>query len=338
MPSLGTATTGNTPFSPQWLQAIGTLLVDLILAQVALALGNISILGVAPFAFLTQWGHDLQQSASDAYIAATNAQTSADTAQDTADTATGIGTNAQYSADVANAGVALLNAQLAGAGTVFTDTFNRGAASNLGSDYDRTMGSGSGAWGPDGTGDVVWTIGGSTNQVCLDRISAAPATTKTQAISTVLTSPPGAGQFGDNARTKLGLRMDAAKTTYVVGIVDAGLVEIGYVNSGTYTRIGATQSVTQANGDLWEFRAGAKDPTTGVYDDYRFELLQNNLTVCARVDGGHSSQAGSASSGWVGTYDYGAIIANAGTVQFGFFTFQLAAPTIQVLTFVDRTP
>ena len=46
---------------------IGTVLVDLILAQVCLALGNISILGIKPFTFLTNWGYDLQQKAADAY-------------------------------------------------------------------------------------------------------------------------------------------------------------------------------------------------------------------------------------------------------------------------------
>jgi len=46
---------------------IGTVIVDLILAQTALALGGINILGVKPFDFLTTWGLDLQQRAAQAY-------------------------------------------------------------------------------------------------------------------------------------------------------------------------------------------------------------------------------------------------------------------------------
>lgn len=87
MTFLGGATSGATPFSPQKLQAWGTLIAELIIAQVALALGNISVLGVTPFAFLTQWGHDLQQTASDAYTNANAAQATATTANTTAATA-----------------------------------------------------------------------------------------------------------------------------------------------------------------------------------------------------------------------------------------------------------
>lgn len=46
---------------------IGTVIVDLILAQVALALGGINILGFKPFAFLTAWGQQIQAKAADAY-------------------------------------------------------------------------------------------------------------------------------------------------------------------------------------------------------------------------------------------------------------------------------
>lgn len=67
----------NTPleeverYSPQLtakrIGIIGGVLIDLILAQVCLALGNVSILGIKPFEFLTQWGYDLQAKAADAY-------------------------------------------------------------------------------------------------------------------------------------------------------------------------------------------------------------------------------------------------------------------------------
>jgi len=247
-------------------------------------------------------------------------------------TAQATGDDAQYSADTANSGVALLNAKGAGTGTVFTDTFNEAANTNLGANYDRAMGSGSGTWGPDGTGNVVWTAANGTSQTCLDRVTTA-MTTKYQSAAIVLTRPPSAGHV--NAQIALGLRMNAAKTTYAVGVINPGSVEVGYVNSGIYTRLGAPVSVAQHSGDLWEFRAGT------VTDVYELLLLQNNLTVCDRLDGSHLSQAGSASTTWVGTYDYGALIATAGfnfTFLFIFFPVQIPAPTGQVLTFADRTP
>lgn len=46
---------------------VGTVISDLILAQVALALGGITIVGVKPFAFLTTWGEQIQKKAADAY-------------------------------------------------------------------------------------------------------------------------------------------------------------------------------------------------------------------------------------------------------------------------------
>lgn len=47
--------------------AFGTIIVDLILAQVAFALGGVDILGLKPFAFLTDWGNQLVKQAEDAY-------------------------------------------------------------------------------------------------------------------------------------------------------------------------------------------------------------------------------------------------------------------------------
>lgn len=47
--------------------AFGTIVVDLILAQVAMALGGVDIFGIKPFAFLTDWAAALQQQAVDAY-------------------------------------------------------------------------------------------------------------------------------------------------------------------------------------------------------------------------------------------------------------------------------
>ena len=59
---------------------IGTTIVDLILAQVALALGGIDILGFKPFAFLTEWGNAVQVAAADAFNKAMAAEAVANSA------------------------------------------------------------------------------------------------------------------------------------------------------------------------------------------------------------------------------------------------------------------
>lgn len=59
---------------------IGTVIVDLILAQVALALGGIQILGQKPFGFLTTWGQQIQIKAADAFNKAMAAEAVANSA------------------------------------------------------------------------------------------------------------------------------------------------------------------------------------------------------------------------------------------------------------------
>jgi hypothetical protein len=256
----------------------------------------------------------------------------------TANTAQATGEGAQASADTANVGVAILNAKLAGTGLIFTDTFNRASASNLGTDYDRSMGSGSGTFGTDGAGNAVWSAGGATTQSCLDRVTT-PMTTKYQSIAVVMTNPPqSTSTFGTfPSDQQMALRMNAAKDTYVVAkMVGGGACEIGYVNSGTYTALGAQVFPGMNNGDLWEFRAGVA--TSGITEDYQFDLVQNGLTVCSRIDTSHLSLNGAAPSTWVGTYDYGGLIAEAGTNVSFFTTFQMPSPTLQALTVADRTP
>jgi len=78
----GAGTNRSTPFNAAKLRAWGLLMLELVLAQVAMALANISVLGVHPFEFLKGWGMALEQQASDAY---TKAQTAQDTSQGTID-------------------------------------------------------------------------------------------------------------------------------------------------------------------------------------------------------------------------------------------------------------
>jgi hypothetical protein len=57
----------GAPISPSQVEAWGKFFLTSFIAQVAIALGNISILGVEPLAFLTAWGHNLEVQASLAY-------------------------------------------------------------------------------------------------------------------------------------------------------------------------------------------------------------------------------------------------------------------------------
>jgi hypothetical protein len=76
--------TGRLPWSQQKWQAYLTAIGELAAAQIAMALGNIEVLGVHPLAFLTQWGQQLQAKADQAIETANGAQTTADEAQNTA--------------------------------------------------------------------------------------------------------------------------------------------------------------------------------------------------------------------------------------------------------------
>ena len=241
--------------------------------------------------------------------------------------------NAQSSADTANAAVALLRADQQGSGTVIKDDFDRDATGDLGTDYHRTASSGSGTWGTDGAGNVHGAEGGSASRNFTDRHitgledgSGNPSVK--QGMTVVLSTPPrAAGGFGtENAQVELKLRCNDANDTCVMAIIDGpSSVEIGLVVSGVYSRFGASETLTQANGDRWEFIAGTEA------DDYEFVLLRNDVTVCSRVDGSHVSQLGTG-------YDHGALGAKFGTVVFFGGTFQTPAPDVQVLTIYDRTP
>ncbi|TDH48900.1 hypothetical protein E2F47_22300, partial [Mycobacterium eburneum] len=73
--------------TPAQFEAYATALLDGFLAQVLLAVANISIGSVKPFAGLKSWANDLESQASNALATANGAQTTATNAQSTATTA-----------------------------------------------------------------------------------------------------------------------------------------------------------------------------------------------------------------------------------------------------------
>lgn len=74
------------PFSAAQTAAFGEAIVDEVLAQVAFALADVDILGVKPFAFLQQYGQEMEAKAQAALAAAEGAQTTANDAQTAANT------------------------------------------------------------------------------------------------------------------------------------------------------------------------------------------------------------------------------------------------------------
>lgn len=354
----------TTPFTPAALAQIGVQFIAGFLQKVVEAIVGVFVPGVSAFEQLANWAvvqlPALILAPLNALVtilvtvldsvpvigppigdAITDLANMFGLMKDTTATAQVTGNVAQSSADTANSGVAALNAHAAGTGTVFIDSFDEPAASNLGANYTRFMSSGSGTWGPDGSGNLVWTPAGATSQICADLVSGAAMVTKYQSITVVLTTPPAATHtFGCvNSSIDLVLRSDIAGATFVSAHVDGqGVVWIGYVNSGGgFNQLGAQVTLTgMANGDIFEFRAGVA--TGGVTEDYQFDLLQNGLTVISRTDSSHLSLNGSAPSTWVGTYDYAAYQVTAGTDVAFFLTAQMSAPTTQILTVADRTP
>jgi hypothetical protein len=126
------------------------------------------------------------------------------------------------------------------------------------------------------------------------------------------------------------VRSDAAMNNFVQARIIYNQVEIGYVLSGVYTRIGSPASVTTLkSGDKWEFKAG-----TGTLLDqpYTFVLYQNDNPVLTVVDSSHASQKGA-------SYRYVGVIGVAGVQSPYFFTYvQTPAPDLSVFAGTDFTP
>lgn len=244
--------------------------------------------------------------------------TNTTTAQSTANTA-------QDSANTANTGVAQLVAQLdAGtSGALISDSFNRAAASTLGANWDQSYDSGSGTLGTDGSGNMHWTTAGTGSRTCIARYQATTLVTDIQKAQIVFNAA--LANFFVDPQGSLCLRMNTAKDTYVQALISHSSCEIGYVISGSYTRIGSPTSITSASGDLWEFRAGT------AVSNYEFVLLQNGVTKVDVTDTGPSSMLGA-------LYRYSGMVIKAGAKVIGGGSVQEAPPDGAVFTATDYTP
>lgn len=211
----------------------------------------------------------------------------------------GFGNNAdqaQASADVANTGVVAINAQLAAivappGGVYLSDNFDR-TGSGPGSNWAAIYLAGSGVFETDGN-NLIWNVSGGAARTGYAIHNDALAT-DTQMVSFVQTAPRNASNTDPDIR--LVLRSDALAANFILAIIKHNLVEVGYVLSGVYTRLGAQVALTSANGDRWAFVAGtsaATDPA-GVGDNRQFLLYRNDSVVCDRIDTGDFSLMGAA--------------------------------------------
>lgn len=260
------------------IQAFARFALEAFVGQIAIAFGGISIAGWKPFDFLADWGQARIDEAQANYLAATNAQGSANFA-------------------LTQLGVTL-SSNVTG-GVSIRELFNGSSASDLGANFTRTVsGSGSGTYGPNGSGDAQWIRSGGLSRLFQDRHNTALATDY-QAVQFLLTTVCQAPFGGGTASNWLRLRINPSDDTFVFARITHNSLAIGCWVSGTETVFpGGTFSLIPKDGQVWRFVAG----TTG---DVREFVVQCNDTEVARVtDIAAVSQYGSIALGAADDYLY----------------------------------
>jgi hypothetical protein len=228
----------------------------------------------------------------------------------------GVGNNAQTSAGRALAEIELLKADGGGG---LSDPFEGAQAVTLGTNWHQRYKDGTdGYLGRDGSGNASWTPIGGGVMTSLNRFDTA-MTSNRQKVGIVLgdviantTNPPQAGGLG---------RMNVAQDSYSVSVLGNGFVELGYVISDVYTRLGATATgVSMAPDDTW-------DTIFGDGDDNVYTLLRNNIPIITRnaADGVSSALRGS-------SYLNAGFFEHAGNNFFGFGFIQVAPPVVRAWT------
>lgn len=313
MPGITPSPTINTPpqevrsaapqLTAQRIGVIGQVILDLVLAQVALALGNITILGQKPFAFLTQWGQELQQRAIDAYTNAGVAQSSANYA------------NSQLSILTGGA----LASNVTG-GVAVSAPFTGASANTLGSSFSRTSeGPGAGNFGPNGSGQAVWKKSGGLWRRHIDRNTTALATDY-QALFMVVSKPAEAPSFGSDAYTYLLARMNSTAATFVYCRIGRTNLEVGKRSGGTWTAW-TSVDITANAGDQFAFLVGTST------DDREVIVRQNGVTRLTYTD--TSSALGS---------DYRYVGLASQCAERNFLTDQTRPAELDVWSAADRLP
>lgn len=263
------------PLTPAQIGAIGEIILDLTLAQVALALGSINILGVRPFASLTDWGYALQDKAKQAYDNAFNAQASANFANKQLTVLTGTALASDVSGGVS------VNDGFGGtsAATLSATTWTRLTSSSS------TDGSGGGTFGPNGSGQAVWKKSGFFSRRDIYRSNTALATDY-QAVFTVVSTPPDS-PLGEDAYLYLLGRMNSTGTEFAFCRIGNNDLAVGGVTSSTrntvpWGGVWASVSITANPGDQFGFYLGSNDGTTD--KPLNFLIKQNGITRLSYSD------------------------------------------------------
>jgi hypothetical protein len=141
-------------------------------------------------------------------------------------------------------------------GVAVNDPFSGSAASTLGASWTRTSdGSGAGTFGPNGSGYATWTTSGSATRRYVDRYNT-PLFTGIQAIMTLFSAAPEAGDSAGTPYTYLLGRMNSSGDTFVYCRIGHDDVAIGKCVSGTWSAPWKTENATSSAGDQWTFLLG----------------------------------------------------------------------------------
>jgi hypothetical protein len=180
-------------------------------------------------------------------------------------------------------------------GVAVTDAFNGTAANDLGASWTRTStGSGSGFWGPNGTGSAVWKASGGVARQHYDRHST-PLFTDFQAVMTVVSAYPQVNSRGP-AYTYLVGRADSnqlSTATFVYLRIGNNSLALGKCVAGTFATPWVVQETTNVAGDQISFLLGTNA------SQRNFIVVQNGFAVINHTEDPPSSAFG-ASNRYVG--------------------------------------
>ena len=249
--------------------------------------GGIADTGLAAFATKTQysWQSDLRSELLGRFLPAQLGFLGIFTAVATA----------QKSANFANITNTITKATTLAAavtsGVAVSDPFSGTSANDLGGSWSRTStGSGSGFYGPNGSGTAVWKPSGNLSRLHIDR-HTTPLFTDFQAVMTVMTAVPELkGSF--KGYTYLLGRMNSSANEFVYCRISSNDVAIGKCVAGTFATPWTSESSTNLPGDQWSFLLG----TNG--SQREFLVIKNGFVQIQYTD--TSSSSFGASNRYVG--------------------------------------
>jgi hypothetical protein len=206
-------------------------------------------------------------------------------------------------------------------GVAVTDEFNSASANDLGGSWTRTStGSGSGFWGPNGTGRAVWKPSGGLVRRHYDRHST-PLFTDFQTVMTVVAAYPGSNTRS-SAYTYLVGRADTnalSSATFVYLRISANELALGKCVAGTFSTPWVTQNTTNVAGDQISFLLGTNA------SQRNFIVVQNGFAVINHTD--------TTSSSFGSGFRYVGVINACGTVR---DRTQVSSASLDLFAAADR--